>query len=331
MHITYNSHISIFDKFKNDIFNIDQIKKDDLTKKLLISHAHSDHIVNTPQQSFLSSPTLDFINLQIPNCKLKSTILQTNKSFDLNDRIKVTPYNAGHTFGSNMFYFETKDTNILYTGDINTNDTLLLKGAKPVSADVLIIESTFGKEEFVFPDRQKIYLEFAENLARDMANNRLIIIGAYKLGKSQEIIKFVNKYLKEKPLVNESIFNNSKVYEKYSLNLGGYELLNNNIKDHNILIIPPHLITNDLLTTLEHQTSKQVSTYFVTGWKFYRKGKCIPISDHCDFNDLLEFVSAVNPRQIITMHGFYTDFAKNLNKYFKNIKVRTVDQLNKSL
>jgi hypothetical protein len=40
--------------------------------------------------------------------------------------------------------------------------------------------------------REKVYLEFAEDISRDLANDRLIIIGAYKLGKSQEIIKFVN-------------------------------------------------------------------------------------------------------------------------------------------
>jgi hypothetical protein len=91
--------------------------------------------------------------------------------------------------------------------------------------------------------------------------------------------------------------------------------------------IPPNLINDNLIYTLEHQTTRKISTYFVTGWKFYKKGKCIPISDHCDFNILIEFVCLVKPKNIITMHGFHNDFAKSLKKYFKNINIKSIDRI----
>ena len=328
MNIIFNKHISISDKENNNIvFNIDQTKVDSFEKDIFCTHAHSDHIVNSFQNTYLSNPTMDFINKQIPNNKLKFLNLKLNKKISLTDRLDITSLNAGHVLGSNMFYFETPNTSLLYTGDFQTHNSLLLTGAKPIEAENLVIESTFGREEFSFPSREKVYLEFAEDISIDLANNRLIIIGAYKLGKSQEIIKFVNKYLKKTPLVSESIFDNSKIYEKYDLNVGNYKLLNGNLNDCEILIIPPNLINNNLIHTLEHQTKKQISTYFVTGWKFYRRGKCIPISDHCDFNSLIEFVSMVKPKNIITMHGFYNDFSKSLKKYFGNINIKSIDQI----
>jgi Cft2 family RNA processing exonuclease len=328
MNIQYSDHIGVLDKENKDkTFNIDQTKVDSFEKTLLCTHAHSDHIVNSLQNIFTSSPTKDFINIQLPNNKLIFSEIKTNRNVCLTDRLSLVSFNAGHVLGSNMFYFETNESSLLYTGDFQTQNSLLLKGAVPVESDILVIESTFGREEFNFPNKEKIYIKFAEDIARDIINNRLIIIGAYKLGKSQEMIKFVNKYLKETPLVSESIFNNSKIYEKFDLNLGKYELLNGNLNNHNILIIPPNLINNDLIHTLEHQTTKKISTYFVTGWKFYKRGKCIPISDHCDFNDLINFVSLVKPKTIITMHGFYNDFAKSLKKHFKNTHIKTIDKL----
>lgn len=330
MKLEYTKHFSISDRYnKDEVFNIDQTRIDSFNKKLLVSHAHSDHIVNTPQLTYATKPTQDFINLQLPNNKLDFIDLNNNKEIYLTNRIKLTPLNAGHILGSNMFYLENENTSLLYSGDLQIRNSLLLKGAKAIPADTLIIESTFGRDNFKFPKREKIYYEFAEDLSKDIINNRLILIGAYKLGKSQEIIKFINTYLKEIPLVNESIYNNCKIYEKYNLNIGKYKLLNGNLDSANILILPPNLITRNLINTLEHQTNRSISTYFITGWSFYKKGKCIPISDHADFYDLLEFVSLVKPKKIITMHGFYRSFSKNLKKYFKNINIKNIDDFSK--
>jgi len=39
-----------------------------------------------------------------------------------------------------------------------------------------------------------------------------------------------------------------------------------------------------------------------------------PLSDHADFDDLLEFVKRVNPRRVFTLHGFAADFARFLRR-----------------
>ena len=59
----------------------------------------------------------------------------------------------------------------------------------------------------------------------------------------------------------------------------------------------------------------------VTGWGMddsarYRYGvdEIIPLSDHADYPDLLNFVEQVSPKVIYTMHGYDKDFAADLRR-----------------
>jgi putative mRNA 3-end processing factor len=39
-----------------------------------------------------------------------------------------------------------------------------------------------------------------------------------------------------------------------------------------------------------------------------------PMSDHCDYKDLVQVVRKCNPKKVYTFHGFTIDFAKKLRK-----------------
>ncbi len=317
MNVNYTHCFSVTDKNTNKTFNIDQTRLDTLEKDLLITHAHADHITNTPQKAITNKITKEFIDVVLPKNKINFSEIEQNKTTDLTDRIKVTALNAGHTLGSSMYYFESPNRSLLYTGDFATKNSLLLKGAEPISADTLIIESTFGRENFIFPERQEIYQDFAEMLAKDIQQDKLIVVGAYALGKSQEVIKFINEYLGITPLVTQNISDINKVYQENEIDLGNYKTLNGNIREANIIVVPPNLINRDVIKTMEHQANKKISTYIITGWDFYKGSTCVPISDHADFNDILEFVTEVNPKQVYCTHGFHKDLAYLLRKKLK--------------
>ncbi|HEX7208304.1 MAG TPA: MBL fold metallo-hydrolase RNA specificity domain-containing protein, partial [Nitrososphaeraceae archaeon] len=40
----------------------------------------------------------------------------------------------------------------------------------------------------------------------------------------------------------------------------------------------------------------------------------LPMSDHCDYRDLVQVVKKCTPKKIYTFHGFAIDFAKTLRK-----------------
>lgn len=39
----------------------------------------------------------------------------------------------------------------------------------------------------------------------------------------------------------------------------------------------------------------------------------LPMSDHCDYNELIQLVHKCNPKKIFTVHGFAREFARILN------------------
>jgi len=39
-----------------------------------------------------------------------------------------------------------------------------------------------------------------------------------------------------------------------------------------------------------------------------------PLSDHCDYQELVKLVEAVSPEMVYTVHGFAAEFARDLRK-----------------
>jgi Cft2 family RNA processing exonuclease len=59
----------------------------------------------------------------------------------------------------------------------------------------------------------------------------------------------------------------------------------------------------------------------VSGWALDRatifRNRCdaaFPLSDHADFPELLQLVELVQPKRVLTLHGFAADFARLLRQ-----------------
>ena len=109
-------------------------------------------------------------------------------------------YNAGHIPGSSIVKIETQDKKILYTGDINTNDTLLLKKADmnfgPV--DILIMETTYGDR--IHPERKKVEKELISEIKKAIKKGGSAIIPVFAIGRAQEILLMFAKYEFDAPV-----------------------------------------------------------------------------------------------------------------------------------
>ena len=64
------------------------------------------------------------------------------------DGIKITAYHAGHVLGGAMFLIEVGGVKVMYTGDYSREEDRHLPAAEvpPATPDVLICESTYGKQ-----------------------------------------------------------------------------------------------------------------------------------------------------------------------------------------
>ena len=194
---------------------------------LLLSHAHLDHSGGNPilvKQFNLPVYALEvtrdltelLLNDSIKISHEEGVSLPFNKS-DVERTIKnfvpvtyrkpfkvhnleVTYFDAGHIPGSAMIYLKSGKDTILYTGDLNTNNTRLLAKNDNDLPEVkyLIIESTYSEREH--PDRKSQEKELIHAINDTLSRDSPVIIAAFAVGRAQEILLILDKYGIDYPL-----------------------------------------------------------------------------------------------------------------------------------
>lgn len=185
---------------------------------IILSHAHLDHSGGLPLLYITENPKLittkltaeitelliqDFIHisgyfLPYEHLELKS-MMQSITSINYNDNMRIGPLkmkflNAGHIPGSLMTIIEVGNKKILYTGDLNTINTRLLKGAtkKLPKLDAIIIESTYATINH--PERKETEKEFIKAIKEVIDNGGIVLVPAFSVGRSQEVLCIIRAY-----------------------------------------------------------------------------------------------------------------------------------------
>jgi putative mRNA 3-end processing factor len=243
-------------------------------------------------------------------CKYSCTRVQVPEGIGL--------YNAGHILGSTQLVgISERFGKTVYTGDFKLRDGLTVKGAKVLECDTLMMECTYGDPSMQFPSQQEI-LSDMERWARQ--NRQAIQLwGGYSVGKAQEIVKFINEYLGETPIVGGKAAQVCKAYERNGVKLRwvapdsqeGQEMMRGPF----IAVMPPNHISPILAARLAEVHRRKVLTSIATGWALIRKipaDASFPLSDHADFAEILQYAQESGAKRVILMHGENEKTAKAL-------------------
>jgi len=142
-------------------------------------------------------------------------------TFSPNQSANVSFHEAGHILGSAGVLIESNGRNIFHTGDVNFQNTALLKKANfpRHHLDVLIIESTNANS--IMPDKKEQTKDFANFINKISNSNGSILIPTFSLGKAQEILRIISSLAKKGSIPNLPIYTHgltrriNKVYDKY--------------------------------------------------------------------------------------------------------------------
>lgn len=263
--------------------------------KAVISHAHADHAISGNNQIYCTEATLAFMHLRYGKnlAKIKNTF-SFNNSFKIGE-VTVTFIPAGHILGSAQILMEYNGVSYLYTGDYKLQADATCEAIEWVNADVLITESTFANPNIKHPDP----VEEIKKINNIKTN---ILLGAYSLGKSQRLIKLINDYAPQKTvLVHFRIHPINLIYEKFGYSPGRSQLYSRKLMKNtgeNVYIVPPFTFDSYL-------RADNVTRLFASGWETLQVNKTdtLYISDHVDWNDILQTIKKVNPSQLWTLHG----------------------------
>ncbi|MCX6774035.1 MAG: hypothetical protein NTY68_03515 [Candidatus Micrarchaeota archaeon] len=228
----------------------------------------------------------------------------------------ITLHDAGHIVGARQIRVEDEEGVSVYTGDYRINDSIFGKGAEVLETDFLMLEAIYGDPSFRFPKPFDVYEDLSAWI-RNKKEGSNILIGAYRMGKSQEIIRVLNKYLDIVPIVGSGIY---EVVEKYN-ELGhkleaikiGSDEAEGMLKDSFVAILPTGKVNRELAQRLEHAHKKACYSVAVTGWsQKYRLDVDVsfPLSDHSDYYDAVDYLKESKAKKVMFFDTGYDHLEK---------------------
>lgn len=113
--------------------------------------------------------------------------------------VYITLRDAGHILGSAQVIVEA-GRRIAYSGDINMRPTRLHKGADAVSADVLIMESTYGGKEDIIPSYRQLARDLVKIVVQTLNRGGTVLIPAFAIGRAQEVLLTLEAYMRSKQI-----------------------------------------------------------------------------------------------------------------------------------
>ncbi|MFH2002926.1 MAG: MBL fold metallo-hydrolase [Planctomycetota bacterium] len=280
-----------------------------------ISHAHADH-TGRHKSIIATPPTARMIEhrLQVQ----VDRIVDFGTPFPVGEG-QVTLYPSGHILGAAQALVEWHNERLLYTGDFKIIPSRTAEPCQVVECDHLIMECTYGRPHYRFPNRDSVERELMSYIEKVLERKEVPIILAYVLGRSQELLKLLTE--NGIPVAVENrIYDMSKIYEEEGVSFGSYERFDPNDYHDRVLLFPPHLWKSPVVRNIRDRRTIAVTGWAIDGRQqaWYSTDEAFPLSDHADFEDLLRYIEMAKASKVSLIHGFQ-EFADHL----QNIGIET--------
>ncbi|HET6406949.1 MAG TPA: DNA ligase, partial [Chthoniobacteraceae bacterium] len=278
-----------------------------------VSHAHSDHL-GAHAEVILSRGTSALMKARMPGKRVEHVL-----DFGQTHQCKgfaITLLAAGHIFGSAQSFIESDAGSLLYTGDFKLRPGLSAERTEWRHADTLIMETTYGLPRYRMPPTEETVANMVEFCRETLAEGAVPILLGYSLGKSQEILcALIAAGLT--PMLHDSVWKLTEIYRKLQPGFPDtYVRYHPDDVAGKVLICPPSATRWKMITQIKHKR-----TAVLTGWALdpgavyrYQCDAAFPLTDHADYPDLVRYVGLVQPKRVLTLHGFAAEFARDLRE-----------------
>jgi len=259
-----------------------------------VSHAHADHLNGLKRQkNFIAS---------------EETHALAGFSGELKQIEGIKLIEAGHILGAKQLVADEDGRRIVYTGDISLKTNIFGMSAEIPQCDKVIMESTYANPEYNFPDNFEVYESISKWVTSNDSSN--ILIGAYEMGKAQEVVKVINEYCGIAPIVPEKAERICSIYEKFGVKLDravvGSDEAEELMKKRFVAVVPMRHAKKYFAASLASAFERKTLVGVATGWALkyrYNADAAFPLSDHADFNDLVRYAEETGAEEIEFFEG----------------------------
>lgn len=273
----------------------------------IVTHAHADHLgglrrsLKCCEKVLMTEATRDLAETLNDSLKLRSAPIETveyGKVVKYGDE-KITLVKADHILGAAQVMVEDAGgIRIAYTGDFR------LDGTPVVECDVLVVEATYGS-----PSCRRSFDVDVRELLVSMIEKRLrggtVYVFGYH-GKLQEVMQILRDADVSVPFVMpERVYQVSKVCENHGMRIGGLSLSTDK-EGHELLDGNLPCVAFYHMNTRSYVGLRN-ARICVSGWEFHSpcrqigdREHLVALSDHSDFDGLIEYVRRSKAKQVIT-------------------------------
>jgi len=276
-----------------------------------VSHAHLDHM-HTPSKAeriIASAETRE---------------LAKARGYDLGRTIDevegVELLDSGHILGSRAIRIEDE---VFYTGDASGRARAFLGKCRTRQARILVMETTYGSPEYVFPSTAKLVKEVNGLIASAYDRGTPVVLMGYPLGKAQLLSYFFSSW--DPIIYSDSVALMNRIHISHGVPLKPGRRFDPS-KGADDLPHGPWVMVSPMASgrsrVMAHLKKKYGAILVAfSGWALgsgyrYMMGAdhSFPLSDHCDYQELISLVQGVSPEMVYTVHGFAAEFARDLRQ-----------------
>jgi putative mRNA 3-end processing factor len=273
----------------------------------VVTHAHADHLVGLKSslrqcdKVLMTAATRDLIEVMNGSIGLAGGNVETlnyGETVQYGDE-RITLVKAEHILGAAQVLVEdATGGRAAYTGDFR------LDGTPVLDCDTLVVEATYGTPSCRRPFKMDVKELLVSTVEKKLRDGAVYVFGFH--GKLQEVMQILHDADVNVPFVMpERVFHVSQVCERHGMQLGCVTLSTANegktLLDENLPCVAFYHMNSRGHIGLSN------SRVCVSGWEFRSpcrqigaKEHLIALSDHSDFDDLIEYVRRSKPKRVIT-------------------------------
>lgn len=281
----------------------------------IITHGHADH-AKFGNENYITH------NINVPILKHRLGVTNVTgkdwgETFIVNN-VKFSLHPAGHIIGSAQVRVEYKGEVWVFTGDYKTEDDGISTPYEVVKCNSFITECTFGLPVFKWVPQAQVMDDINNWWVENRAEGKTSVLFGYSLGKAQRLLKFLDPNIGT--IFTHGAIENMTEVLRPIVDLPSTTLVTRETKKEellgNIVIAPPSAHGSPWIRKM---------TPFVTGsasgWMAFRGArrrravdKGFVLSDHCDWQSLMDSIKATGAERIIATHGYSEIFSRYLRE-----------------
>lgn len=273
--------------------------------RAIITHAHSDHTRSGHASYLCSDNSKPLLKIRL-GLKAKIESIPFGKCIRMGDAL-VSLHPAGHILGSSQVRIEVGGRVWVVSGDYKPQPDRTCEPLEVIKCHGFVTESTFALPVFKWLPEGDVYTQINHWWMDNAENEFPSLLFAYSLGKAQRVLAGVDREIG--PIfIHHAVSPFLPIYERSGVDLPKVEKVDLDSEQNyskGLIVVPPAVQDSSWLKRFTY-----AERAFASGWMAIRGlrrrrnlGKGFVLSDHADWNGLLEVILGTGAETVKITHG----------------------------